>query len=161
MVTENIDETRTFNVKIYNAPNQDNFGVYDGSNWRWLDHFEYFKVKKKQNQVSEFEIKFYDIKVEESSDSPSQRRTDLAMILDHGDKLFGTHPELLPLIFLDLTDLHDKEKYISMIQQADSNAAQQATSEMEQKKQQTIVPAQIKAQVEMAKLKDKQGGESK
>ena len=62
MVTENIDETRTFNVKIYNAPNQDNFGVYDGSNWRWLDHFEYFKVKKKQNQVSEFEVKIYDIK---------------------------------------------------------------------------------------------------
>ena len=41
--------------------NQDTFYVDNSGTWEELNHYEYFKVKKRQNQVSEFEVKIFDI----------------------------------------------------------------------------------------------------
>jgi len=37
------------------------FYVLNGTEWTSFNHYEYLRVKKKQNQISEFEVKIYDI----------------------------------------------------------------------------------------------------
>jgi len=46
---------------ISGTANKNTFYVWDGGSWIELNHYEYFRVKKRQNQASEFEIKIYDI----------------------------------------------------------------------------------------------------
>lgn len=41
--------------------NQNAFLVNNNGEWVEFNHYEYFRVKKRQNQVSEFEVKIYDI----------------------------------------------------------------------------------------------------
>ncbi|MHA1305575.1 MAG: hypothetical protein ACTSPI_17885, partial [Candidatus Heimdallarchaeaceae archaeon] len=41
--------------------NRDTFWVNNSGTWEEFNHFEYFRVKKRQNQASEFEIKIFDI----------------------------------------------------------------------------------------------------
>jgi len=41
--------------------NKDTFWVNNSGTWVEFNHYEYFRVKKRQNQASEFEIKIYDI----------------------------------------------------------------------------------------------------
>jgi len=41
--------------------NQDTFWIYDGSTWQEFPDFEYFRISKKQNQISDFEINLYDV----------------------------------------------------------------------------------------------------
>jgi len=41
--------------------NKNTFWVNNSGTWVEFNHYEYFRVKKRQNQVSEFEIKIYDI----------------------------------------------------------------------------------------------------
>jgi len=41
--------------------NKDTFWIANGTTWVEFNHYEYFRVKKRQNQSSEFEIKIYDI----------------------------------------------------------------------------------------------------
>jgi hypothetical protein len=46
--------------------NKDTFWVNNNGTWVEFDHYDYFKIKKSQNQISEFEVKIYDI-------SPTQK----------------------------------------------------------------------------------------
>ncbi len=41
--------------------NKDTFWVYNGSTWIEFPEFEYFKIKKIQNQINEFEVRVFDI----------------------------------------------------------------------------------------------------
>ena len=43
------------------AANKNTFWVNNSGTWVEFDHYDYFEVKKKQNQMSEFEVKIYDI----------------------------------------------------------------------------------------------------
>ena len=46
----------------------DTFYVQDSDGtWQPLNHFEFFRVKKAMNQVSEFEVKIYDIRSTEKA----------------------------------------------------------------------------------------------
>lgn len=47
--------------------NRDTFFVLNGDDWVEFNSFEYFRVKKRQNQSSEFEIKIYDISTEQKA----------------------------------------------------------------------------------------------
>ena len=65
-----IDDVRIYDealsqIEITNlqsdAANKNTFWVNNSGTWVKFDHYDYFKVKKKQNQVSEFEVKIFDI----------------------------------------------------------------------------------------------------
>jgi hypothetical protein len=48
-------------MTTFGTTGQASFYVNNSGTWTAFNHYEFFKVKKKQNQISEFEVKVYDI----------------------------------------------------------------------------------------------------